>query len=127
MIFIGSRPLPFDFDILSQCSSITKPCETQVLYGDLPVTAKETIKELLNQPLYWSLPSKYKSAGYFKPLSFKTPAQLEPLSNQTSIMSVSFLNIPLGECSFLYPSGKSSFSLSLYQMLLPFLRTSSSI
>ena len=37
--------------------------ETTALYGAHPSTAVPVINEELNQPLYWSNPSKYKSAG----------------------------------------------------------------
>ena len=43
----------------------------------------------------------------------------DPESNQTSKISVSFLNSPLGECGEVNPSGKSSLAVRLYQAFEP--------
>ena len=61
------------------------------------------------------------------PLLTKTPFQEEPLSNQTSIMSFSLVNSPLGECGFVYPSGRSSLAVFSYQILEPYSLNNSSI
>src|SRR5699024_8106994 len=66
IIFVGSTTLPSDLDIFLPSPSITKPCESNSLYGDTPPVATLVISEELNQPLYWSEPSKYKSEGYVK-------------------------------------------------------------
>ena len=58
--------LPNDLLILLPFPSITNPADTNSLYGATPDTATEVISEELNHPRYWSLPSRYKSAGYVK-------------------------------------------------------------
>lgn len=54
---------PIDLLILRPSPSNTKPWLSTPLYGALPVTATAVDNEELNQPRYWSLPSKYRSAG----------------------------------------------------------------
>jgi len=115
----GSTTLPLDLDILLPLPSSTKPCETNALKGDLLRQATEFIKELLNQPRYWSLPSKYKSKGASKPLGLML-IEVDPESNQTSIISFSLLKPnPL---NFL---GKSSSAVFSYQISEPCFATKS--
>src|SRR5690606_23777779 len=88
-----------------------KPWLKIPLYGASPFTATDVISEELNQPRYWSDPSRYISAGKAKSsLVFNTPACVEPESNQTSIISVSLRNSPWPHFAQLVPSGTRSFS-----------------
>ncbi|COG27230.1 Uncharacterised protein [Streptococcus pneumoniae] len=66
MIFFGTTMFPIDLLILRPSPSSTKPWLSTPLYGALPVTATAVDNEELNQPRYWSDPSKYKSAGRCK-------------------------------------------------------------
>src|SRR5690625_1642678 len=91
-----------------------------LVYGDFPVTATAVDKEELNQPRYWSLPSKYTSAGrLWSSRCIKTASCEEPESNQTSIISVSFVNFPFGLCSDVNPSGNKSFASHSNQIFDP--------
>ena len=92
IISCGLIPFPADFDIFLPSSSITQPCVNMFLYGEIPFVATEVNIDDWNHPLYWSCPSRYKSAGTLIPLSASTPWCEEPESNHTSIISVSFLN-----------------------------------
>src|SRR5690625_1775576 len=91
-----------------------------LVYGDFPVTATAVDKEELNQPRYWSLPSKYTSAGrLWSSRCVNTASWDEPESNHTSIISVSFVNSPFGLCSDVNPSGNKSFASHSNQMFEP--------
>jgi hypothetical protein len=59
--------LPSDFDIFLPSSSTTKPCVITSRYGARPRVPSPTSSELWNQPRYWSLPSRYMSAGHAAP------------------------------------------------------------
>ena len=69
---LGATPLPKLFDIFLPCPSVTNPCVNTSLYGAIPFIATLVNSEDWNHPLYWSFPSRYKSAGYFMPLSTNT-------------------------------------------------------
>src|SRR5688572_24598840 len=74
------------------------------------------MSEELNQPRYWSPPSRYTSAGQRSPSYFsRTATEEEPLSNHTSRMSVSFVNSAPPQAWQAYPSGRSSFASREYQ------------
>ncbi len=55
--------LPTDFDILRPCSSTTNPCVSTPRYGALSRVPTPTSSDDWNQPRYWSVPSRYMSAG----------------------------------------------------------------
>ena len=72
--------------------STTKPCVSKAAYGARPSIAQPVNNELWNQPRCWSEPSKYKSAGCCNSgRRLSTAACVEPESNQTSKVSVTFL------------------------------------
>src|SRR5688572_18205053 len=75
------------------------------------------LREELNQPRYWSPPSRYTSAGNrsVSPRVSKTATQLEPESNQTSNMSVSFRKSPPLHFGQVNPSDSNSLSGRAYQ------------
>src|SRR5699024_5389095 len=105
----GTMTLPNDLLIFLPSPSITNPCESNILYGEIPLVATEVVIEELNQPRYWSLPSRYKSAGYESSgRSSNTPRCDDPESNQTSMISVSFVNTPFGLLGCVNPSGSNS-------------------
>ena len=59
----GEIPFPRLFDIFLPCPSTTIPQHSTSLYGAIPFVATDVNNEDWNQPLYWSFPSRYKSAG----------------------------------------------------------------
>src|SRR5215813_5802666 len=66
-----------------------------------------TISDELNQPRYWSGPSIYTSEGQGNPRSAtSTASEDEPESNQTSRMSVSFVNSEPLQFGQVKPSGR---------------------
>ena len=54
----GTIVFPIDLDILRPLPSKTNPCERTALYGATPFTATEVVIDELNQPRYWSEPSR---------------------------------------------------------------------
>src|SRR5699024_3233228 len=66
MTLVGKITLPSDLDIFLPAPSMTKPWLSNSLYGEWPLVATLVINDELNQPRYWSEPSKYKSAGYVR-------------------------------------------------------------
>ena len=54
----GAMIFPSDLLILRPSPSRTNPWLMTLLYGAFPVTATAVDKEELNQPRYWSLPSR---------------------------------------------------------------------
>jgi hypothetical protein len=118
----GSTTLPMLLLILMPFSSSTNPCVSTFLYGATPSDATEVRRLLWNQPRCWSLPSRYRSAGKLRfGRALTTPDQLEPLSNQTSIVSVPFCH---WSASAAREGGRRSASSSSNQASLPFSRTS---
>ncbi len=90
----GSMPFPRDLDIFLPSPSTTKPCVNTFLYGAFPFVATDVKREDWNHPLCWSEPSRYRSDGHLNSGRIsRTAAWLEPESNHTSIISVSFLNL----------------------------------
>ena len=49
---------PRDLDIFSPLPSRAKPCDKICLYGATPWLATEVMSDELNQPRYWSEPSR---------------------------------------------------------------------
>ncbi len=79
-----------------------------------------------NQPRYWSPPSRYTSAGYFRlSRSLATAAQVEPESNHTSMMSFSLEKWFLPHLGHWNPAGTSSSAVLSNQMLEPCARNRS--
>src|SRR2546429_8839278 len=77
-------------------------------------------REEWNQPRYWSPPSRYRSEGQGRLGSWpRTAAWLEPDSNQTSMMSVSFSNVVPAQCRHLVPGGTRRSASGLYQASAP--------
>src|SRR5947209_8462454 len=112
----GATALPADLCIARPCASSVQPCVTTVRYGARSCAAKPTINDELNQPRNWSPPSRYTSAGQRKPSYFSSTAiEDEPLSNQTSSMSDSFVNSAPPHFEHAKPAGRSSLASRLYQ------------
>src|SRR5437763_705666 len=114
----GATALPADLCIARPCASRVQPCVTTVLYGARPCAASPTIREELNQPRNWSPPSRYASAGQRRPAYFSlsnTAIEDAPLSNQTSSMSVSFVNSRPPHFAHEKPAGSKSFASRAYQ------------
>ncbi|MNC57929.1 hypothetical protein D3C75_1076220 [compost metagenome] len=112
--------LPRDLDILRPSPSRVKPWLNTPLYGAQPLTAVLVISEELNQPRYWSEPSRYRSAGNCSASRWpRTPAWDEPESNHTSIMSFSLRNWLWPHLGQTEPSGRSSDSSRINQALEP--------
>src|SRR5205085_11992293 len=114
----GATALPADLCIARPCASRVQPCVTTARYGARPRAATPTIRLELNQPRNWSPPSRYTSAGQRSPSYFSlssTPTDDAPLSNQTSRMSVSFVNSLLPHFGQVNPSGRSSDAARAYQ------------
>ena len=87
----GEITFPADFDIFIPLPSTTKPCDNMLSKGALPLVPQDSSKEEWNQPLCWSEPSRYMSAGHLRSFLFsKTKLCVEPLSNHTSTISVNF-------------------------------------
>src|SRR4051812_11469981 len=103
MISCGAVTLPRDFDCFLPSPSTTQPCVTICLYGAESCAAMPQLKDELNQPRYWSPPSRYTSAGNrsVSPRVSKTATHDEPESNHTSRMSVSFLKSGLSHFAHL--------------------------
>ena len=116
----GTMTFPNDLLIFLPSPSITKPWDNKNLYGAWPLVATEVVIDELNQPRYWSLPSKYKSAGKLNSGRVsRTPLWDEPESNHTSMMSFSFVNSPFGLPGCVKPSGNKSLASFSNQILEP--------
>src|SRR5207237_10860976 len=103
--------LPADLSIARPCASRVQPCVTTARYGARPCAARPTIRLELNQPRNWSPPSRYTSAGQRSPSYFSlssTAIEDAPLSNQTSSMSVSFVNALPPHFGHSKPTGSKS-------------------
>ena len=78
-----------------------------------------------NQPRYWSPPSKYTSAGYWRLSRWPaTAAQVEPESNHTSMISFSLEKRPLPHLGQARPAGTSSSAVRSNHTLEPCSRNS---
>src|ERR1700722_15692045 len=77
-------------------------------------------REEWNHPRCWAPPSRYRSAGQGKLGSWpRTAAWLDPDSNHTSRMSVSFLNVVPLQCAHLWPEERIASASGVYHASAP--------